>query len=80
MKKLELTTDTAKAIYDSPCTSYWLKQAIDELTQRDPCDAARDAELLSAVMDLKLAQQIARTSPSRPDNLQMAQRQVRGGR
>ena len=35
-----------QTLLDANDVSTWLKQAITELDQRDPCDALRDAELL----------------------------------
>lgn len=36
----------AEEIKANPCTSYWLREALTKLFQRDPLDAERDAELL----------------------------------
>jgi hypothetical protein len=40
----------AKALRQDPCISFWLKQALTDLLDRDPLDAERDAELLHRVM------------------------------
>jgi hypothetical protein len=40
----------AEEIKANPCTSYWLREALTKLLQRDPLDAERDAELLHRVM------------------------------
>ena len=37
-------------LIDSPCTSFWLKDAFAALMQRDCLDAARDAELLAHLL------------------------------
>ena len=37
-------------VVDSPCTSFWLKEAFEVLLQRDCLDAARDAELLASLL------------------------------
>ena len=39
-----------KRLIDSPCTSFWLKDAFAALMQRDCLDAARDAELLAHLL------------------------------
>lgn len=41
------TEEQIRAILESPCTSYWLKDAIRSLESRDCLDAARDAETLA---------------------------------
>jgi hypothetical protein len=40
----------AEEIKANPCTSYWLREALTKLFQRDCLDAERDAELLHRVM------------------------------
>jgi hypothetical protein len=40
----------AKELQADPCISFWLKDALAELLDRDPLDAERDAELLHRVM------------------------------
>ena len=37
-------------IIDSPSTSFWLSDAVQELMQRYCLDAARDAELLGSLL------------------------------
>lgn len=39
-----------KQVLDSPCSSYWLRDAIIRLMNRDIIDAARDAEILAQIM------------------------------
>lgn len=41
---------TVDELIASPCTSYWLKDALRVLSQRDVLDASRDAEILALVM------------------------------
>ncbi len=40
-------------VVDSPCTSFWLKEAFEVLLQRDCLDAARDAEVLAHLLGLR---------------------------
>ncbi len=44
---LKVTEDTA--------ASYWLKNALIEAINRDPADAAQDAEVLSRILKLRAA-------------------------
>ena len=37
-------------VKDSPCSSFWLKDALAALLQRDCLDAARDAEVLAHLL------------------------------
>lgn len=43
-------TPDAQEILASPSTSFWLKDALRAALQRDPVDAASDAELLATVL------------------------------
>lgn len=45
----------AQEILASPSTSFWLKDALQAALQRDPVDAANDAELLAAVLASRCA-------------------------
>lgn len=36
-----------------PSASYWLKEALRDALDRDPVDAARDAELLSRLLEAR---------------------------
>lgn len=38
------------AVLSSPCTSYWLRDALQGGLRRDPCDAASDAEYLAQLL------------------------------
>lgn len=39
-----------ESILNDPSASFWLKDALRSALQRDPVDAARDAEVLAAVL------------------------------
>jgi hypothetical protein len=41
---------STETILASPCTSYWLKDAIRAALSRDCLDALRDAETLAAIL------------------------------
>ncbi len=43
-------TPDAQEILASPDASFWLKEALQAALQRDPVDAANDAELLASVL------------------------------
>jgi hypothetical protein len=43
----------AKRIILNPDESYWLQHAIGALSQRDPLDAVRDAELLAKIQRIR---------------------------
>jgi hypothetical protein len=44
---------TAESIELDPCSSYWLKQRIKELRERDPFDALRDIETLNWLFEMR---------------------------
>jgi hypothetical protein len=44
---------TAESIELDPCSSYWLKQRIQELKERDPFDALRDIETLNWLFEMR---------------------------
>lgn len=46
----------AKELQADPCISFWLKEALATLLNRDPLDAERDAELLHRVMQRHLSE------------------------
>jgi hypothetical protein len=48
---------TAQVLAD-PSTSYWLRNSIVAARNRDPLDAARDAELLAKILLHDLEQQL----------------------
>lgn len=43
--------DRIASLISAPGTSYWIKNAINDLMRRDPIDAARDASLLAALFE-----------------------------
>jgi hypothetical protein len=45
----------ALTVTEDPATSYWLKNALIEAINRDPVDAAQDAEVLSRILKLRAA-------------------------
>ena len=47
---LRWSPGTLTALFEDFAVSYWLKQAVRDLTRRDPLDALRDVELLQALM------------------------------
>lgn len=44
---------TAESIQLDPCSSYWLKERIKELKERDPFDALRDIETLNWLFEMR---------------------------
>ena len=44
-----METPTREALLASPCTSFWLKDALNKLAERDVLDALHDAHLLYLV-------------------------------
>lgn len=51
----ELTySELFKSIKYSPCTSFWLKNALVQLDSRDPVNAIDDAEYLVEILRVKL--------------------------
>lgn len=57
LKKLQIEGETPTVsvgeALEAPSTSYWLKAAILSSLERDPVDAATDAELLSAILETR---------------------------
>jgi hypothetical protein len=45
----------ALKVTEDPASSYWLKNALIEAINRDPLDAAQDAEVLSRILKLRAA-------------------------
>jgi hypothetical protein len=43
------------SVLSDPSTSYWLKRAIWVLIERDPVDAANDAEVLAKLIEKRCA-------------------------
>ena len=50
MKSFE---QAAESIQLDPCASYWLKERIKELQERDPFDALRDIETLNWIFSMR---------------------------
>lgn len=44
---------TIENVLGDPCTSYWLRSAIDALRERDPVDALGDVEVLHKLMQAR---------------------------
>jgi hypothetical protein len=44
------TTSEIKQILNDPCASFWLKQSLERLLQRDIVDAVHDAQRLANLM------------------------------
>ena len=55
-------TDASSKVIADPCASYWLKDAISAMDQRDPGDALRDAEYLLSLMDRRCAEAMGTVS------------------
>ncbi len=45
-----MTYPTIEELLADPAITYWFKDALRDLLERDPVDAANDAELLAQVM------------------------------
>lgn len=58
MTQTEMTSKEAiqaiNDILDSPCASYWLKNAIKQTMDRDIVDAWKDADLLTRILKARL--------------------------
>jgi hypothetical protein len=50
------TLPTIPELLADPCTSYWLKGALQSALNRDLCDAVNDVETLAAVLRTRLAE------------------------
>ena len=46
--------ERAKAVTEDPAASDWLKNALIQAINRDPNDAAADADLLSSILNLRV--------------------------
>ncbi|QCT95411.1 hypothetical protein FEV13_00215 (plasmid) [Stutzerimonas degradans] len=47
-----------QAVMSAPGTSHWLREALREALQRDPVDAANDAEALSDLLNRHCAEKL----------------------
>lgn len=45
---------TAIEVMESPCTSHWLKMALQQALARDPVDAVNDTEILLGILQARL--------------------------
>jgi hypothetical protein len=45
-----------KRLLSDPCVSFWLRDALLSALQRDPVDAANDAEVLFAVLNKRVVE------------------------
>lgn len=54
--------DEIKRICEDPSISHWFKNAMNSALQRDPVDAANDAELLSLVLTKRANDKIEEAS------------------
>ena len=45
---------TAQNVLDDPCASFWIKNALRSVLERDPVDALNDAELLADILQENL--------------------------
>jgi hypothetical protein len=54
----------ARRVADDPTASGWLKNALFEAINRDPVDAAGDAEMLTKILQQRAAAVQLRTIPS----------------
>jgi hypothetical protein len=51
--RYDSTEDLLQGICGDPSTSYWLKDALQSLLQRDPVDAVNDSRLLADIMQAR---------------------------
>ncbi|SIQ99327.1 hypothetical protein [Aquipseudomonas alcaligenes] len=59
-----LITDEIQAILAAPTSSAWLKQALESALERDPADAANDAERLADLLDRRFYANVAQLQGS----------------
>lgn len=59
------SAEKIQQVIDSPSTSYWLKNALRALLERDALDATRDAEALSELMEERLNEILSQGQPGR---------------
>lgn len=59
------TAEKIQQLLDSPSTSYWLKNALRALLERDALDATRDAEALAELMEERLNEILSQGQPGR---------------
>lgn len=59
-----LIADEIQTILSSGTTSAWLKQALESALERDPADAANDAERLADLLDRRFYASVAQLPSS----------------
>jgi hypothetical protein len=55
LKDPNIWFQNALKVTEDPAASYWLKSALIEAINRDPVNAAQDAEVLSRILKLRAA-------------------------
>ncbi len=55
-----MTSPPPEQILADPAASFWLKEALKKALSRDPVDALNDAEILTAVLQARLNQLMAK--------------------
>ena len=55
LKDHNIWFQNALKVTEDPAASYWLKNALIEAINRDPVDAAQDAEVLARILKLRAA-------------------------
>ncbi len=53
---------TISEVLASPCTSYWLRGALETALSRDSLDAARDAELMASLLRARCTELLGEVS------------------
>jgi hypothetical protein len=66
MNRVLNTTDAASDVLSDPSASDWLKDALREALQRDPVDAAKEAEWLSDFLSARCDEEVPRTAYQAP--------------
>ena len=49
-----MSTPAVQNIMTDPCASYWLKNALKTALERDPVDAAADADMLQRILKRRM--------------------------
>jgi hypothetical protein len=64
LKDPSIWFQSARRVTEDPAASDWLKNAVLDAINRDPVDAAGDAEVLCRILKLRAA--AVQTAPGRP--------------
>jgi len=64
--QLGSTDALVQGTINDPSTSYWLKEALVTLIQRDPVDAANDARILADLMQSRLEEILQHSQQRQP--------------